>query len=243
MRILILGGTAEARELAERLVGMGHEPITSLAGRTQDPIQPPGGLRVGKFGGVPGLVGYLRAHQIDRLVDATHPYAGLISINAVGAAQAAGVPLVRYMRPAWPEPRGAGWVHVPDMAAAASALPGGARVLVTTGHEELDTLLVRYDCEFVVRMIAEPDYALPPHATLVVSRPPHTLAGETELMEREHISHLVSKNSGGWQTHAKIHAAQALGVTVIMVARPDYPPAREVGTIDEAIALLHLDAS
>jgi precorrin-6A/cobalt-precorrin-6A reductase len=243
VRILILGGTAEARELAERLIGMGHEPITSLAGRTQDPIRPPGDLRVGKFGGIPGLVGYLKAHRIDRLVDATHPYAGLISINAVGAANAAGVPLVRYMRPAWAEPAGAGWVHVSDLAAAARVLPTNAQVLVTTGHEELDALLRRDDCEFVVRMIEAPDAPLPRHAKLVVSRPPYSVASETALMKSEEITHLVTKNSGGWQTHAKLEAAQALGVTVIMVARPGYPPAREVGTIDDAIASLHLDAS
>lgn len=243
VRILILGGTAEARELAERLIGIGHEPITSLAGRTQDPVRPPGDLRVGKFGGIPGLVGYLKAHAIDRLVDATHPYAGLISINAVGAANAAGVPLVRYMRPAWAEPAGANWMHARDLAAAARALPTNAQVLVTTGHEELEALLRRDDCEFVVRMIEAPDGPLPRHAKLVVSRPPYSVASETALMQGEEITHLVSKNSGGWQTHAKLEAAQALGVTVLMVARPSYPQAREVGTIDEAIASLHLDAS
>jgi precorrin-6A/cobalt-precorrin-6A reductase len=243
LRILILGGTAEARELAERLVGMGHEPITSLAGRTRDPVKPPGALRVGKFGGIPGLVGYLTAHAIDRVVDATHPYAGLISINAVGASNAAGVPLVRYTRPAWTEPAGAGWVHVSDLAAAARALPTNAQVLVTTGHEELEALLRRDDCEFVVRLIEEPDAPLPRHAKLLLTRPPYTVASETALMRDEEITHLVTKNSGGWQTHAKLEAAKALGVTVLMVARPSYPPAREVSTIDEAIAALHLDAS
>lgn len=243
MRILILGGTAEARELAERLIGLGHEPITSLAGRTQDPVKPPGALRVGKFGGIPGLVGYLKAHAIDRLVDATHPYAGLISINAVGASHAAGVPMVRCMRPAWVEPPGAGWLHVSDLAAGARALPTGAQVLVTTGHEGLEALLRRDDCDFVVRLIERPDAPLPRHAKLLLSRPPYTFASETALMQTEDITHLVTKNSGGWQTHAKLEAAQALRVTVIMVARPSYPPAREVGTIDEAISALHLDAS
>ena len=243
VRVLILGGTAEARELAERLVGMGHDPITSLAGRTQDPVKPPGALRVGKFGGIPGLVGYLKAHQIDRMVDATHPYAGLISINAVGAGNAAGVPLVRYMRPAWSEPAGAGWVHVSDLAAAARAVPTNATVLVTTGHDDLDAILRRDDCAFIVRLIGEPDWPLPRHAKLLISRPPYSVASETVLMQVEEVTHLVTKNSGGWQTHAKLEAAKTLGVTVLMVARPVYPPAREVATIDDAIAAIHLDAS
>src|ERR1700712_3287267 len=141
MKILILGGTGEARALAERLTMHGHNVITSLAGRTSQPAMPVGELRVGKFGGIPGLIAYLKARGIDRLVDATHPYAGLISVNAVGAAQATGVPLVRYMRPAWVEPEGARWWYVRSLEDAAGVLPSGATALVTTGHEGLGPLL------------------------------------------------------------------------------------------------------
>ena len=156
MRILILGGTAEARELAKRLVALGHDVTTSLAGRTSGPALPAGELRVGKFGGVTGLVGYLQAMRFDRLVDATHPYAGLISINAVAAARQSGIPLVRFMRPEWAEPAGADWVHVPDVDGAAAALPRNATALITTGHEGLDKLLARDDCRLIVRLIEAP---------------------------------------------------------------------------------------
>ena len=137
MKILILGGTAEARELADRLVAMGHDVITSLAGRTQDPKLPKGDIRMGKFGGIPGLCAYLRAAGIERLVDATHPYAGLMSINAVAAAQMTGIPLVRYMRPAWEQKPGANWLTVETAAEAAAALPHNADVLLTTGHTDM----------------------------------------------------------------------------------------------------------
>ena len=235
MKILILGGTSEARELAERLVALGHRVTTSLAGRTQHPALPAGDLRVGKFGGIPGLVGYLRAVGIERLVDATHPYAGLISINAVAASQQSGVPLVRFMRPAWVEPAGAGWMHVADLEAAADRLPSGATVLVTTGHEGLETLLARDDCRFVVRLIEEPEIALPRHAKLLLSRPPYRIEDEVALFRREGITHLVTKNSGGGATAAKLDAAQQVGAQVVMIARPVYGPAREVGTVDEAV--------
>ena len=235
MRILILGGTGEARALAERLTMHGHSVITSLAGRTREPALPVGELRVGKFGGIPGLVAYLRARGIDRLVDATHPYAGLISVNAVGAAQATGVPLVRYMRPAWVEPEGAKWWYVQNLEDAAGVLPGGATALVTTGHEGLEQLLARDDCKLVVRLIEPPAEALPRHAKLILARPPYTLDGERALFEREGITHLVTKNSGGEQTAAKLEAARATGAEVIMVARPVYGPAVEVGTIEEAV--------
>lgn len=240
MKILILGGTAEARELANRLDAMGHQVTTSLAGRTQDPILPEGNIRMGKFGGIPGLAAYLRAAGIERLVDATHPYAGLISINAVAAAQASGVPLVRYMRPAWEQPLGADWITVETVAEAAAALPPNADVLLTTGHTGLETFLERDDCQFVVRLIETPGMDMPRHATLLQTRPPYELSDEIALMQREEITHLITKNSGGGQTSAKLEAAQKLGVKVIMIARPAYGPAHEVTTVDEAIAALGL---
>lgn len=242
MKILILGGTAEARELANRLVAMGHDVTTSLAGRTQDPILPEGGLRMGKFGGIPGLAAYLRAAGIQRLVDATHPYAGLISINAVAAAKAANIPLVRYMRPAWEQPLGAEWTTVETMAEAAAALPPNADVLLTTGHTGLETFLERDDCQFVVRTIETPSIDMPRYASLLQKRPPYGLADEMALMEREEITHLVTKNSGGGQTSAKLEAARRLGVKVIMIARPVYGPALEVASVDAAIEALNLGA-
>lgn len=242
MKILILGGTAEARELANRLVAMGHDVTTSLAGRTRDPVLPEGGLRMGRFGGIPGLAAYLRAAGMQRLVDATHPYAGLISINAVAAAKAAGIPLVRYMRPAWEQPMGAEWVTVETVAEAAAALPLNADVLLTTGHSGLEHFLERDDCQFVVRTIETPDIEMPRHASLLQRRPPYSVSDEMALMEREEITHLVTKNSGGGQTSAKLEAAQRLGVKVIMIARPVYGPALEVATIEAAIEALDLGA-
>ena len=236
MRILILGGTSEARELAERLVGMGHAVTTSLAGRTRAPALPAGELRVGKFGGVPGLVGYLKMMRFDRLVDATHPYAGLISINAVAAARQSAVPLVRFMRPAWVEPAGAGWIHVGSIEGAAAALPSDATVLVTSGHDGLAVLLARDDVRFVVRLIEAPEVELPRHARLIRSRPPYAVAGEKALLASEGITHVVTKNSGGTQTAAKLEAAHETGVRVIMIERPLYGPAVEVGELDEAVA-------
>ena len=238
MKILVLGGTAEARQLAQQLVALGHDVTTSLAGRTQGPVLPPGRLRVGSFGGVPGLAAYLAVGGVDWLIDATHPYAARISANAVQAAQRCGVPLLRLLRPGWSEPEDARWIHVPDLHAAAAALPVGAKVLLTTGHAGLQDFLARDDCRFVVRLIEPPDFDVPAHASIVLSRPPYRLAAELALMESEGITHLVSKNSGGAQTADKLEAARLLSTSVIMIARPAYLPAREVAGIEEAIAAL-----
>ena len=240
MKILILGGTAEARDLAGRLLELGHDVTSSLAGRTQNPTLPAGAVRMGGFGGAVGLGSYLRNENIERLIDATHPYAGTISANAVAAAQASGVMLVRYMRPVWAEPDSAGWTNVATAAEAASVLPADATVLLTTGHTGLADFLGRADCRFLVRLIEAPAVAIPSHTRLLQDRPPYGLADEMALLARESITHLVTKNSGGAQTAAKLEAAQRLGVEVIMIARPAYGPALEVSSVDGAIEALAL---
>ncbi len=241
MKILILGGTEEARLLAERLVAMGHEVTTSLAGRTSDPLLPRGNVRVGGFGGADGLAGFLKAERIDRLVDATHPYATEIKVNAVTGAQVAEVRLVRLVRPAWHEPQYAFWKHVASPQEAAASLPKGARVLLTVGHTQLEAYLVRADCSFVVRSIEPPEKPLPVNATVLIARPPFFLGGELALLQEQGISHLICKNSGGVQTEAKLAAALQLRLPVIMIARPALPPAHEVPTVGQAIAALRLD--
>jgi precorrin-6A/cobalt-precorrin-6A reductase len=188
-----------------------------------------------------GLASHLRESGFDRLVDATHPYAARISAHAVAAARETGVPLIRVARPPWPEPAEAPWTQVSDIPAAAAALPAGATALLTTGHTSLDAFFARRDVTLHVRLIERPALALPPNASLILARPPFTLADEMALLRAHRITHLVTKNSGGTATAAKLEAARRLGVTVLMVARPALPPATEVATLDATIDALHLD--
>ena len=237
MKILILGGTADARDLAERLTALGHDVTTSLAGRTRQPAMPAGQVRVGKFGGIPGLVGYIKAAGIERLVDATDPYAGLISVNAVAASQASGVPLVRFMQPEWQEPEGAGWVRVPSVRAAADALPPNAHGFVTTGEEGLEHFVLRDDCRLVARLSEPPAIDLG-HIVWLEDTPPYALDDERALFAEHGFTHLVAKNAGGEARRAAIDVARERGATVIMVTRPVYGPAREVGSVEEAVAVV-----
>jgi precorrin-6A/cobalt-precorrin-6A reductase len=241
MKILILGGTEEARTLADALVDRGHGVITSLAGRTSDPLLPKGDLRSGGFGGPENLAAFLREEGFDRLVDATHPYAQRIAHCAVEAANLSGVPMIRLTRPPWTEPQYAFWRHVRSAEEAAQGLPTGARVLLTVGHRGIDLFLARSDCSFLVRSIEPPDFELPPHARSLISRPPFYVGAETELMRSHGITCLVTKNSGGVQTEAKLEAARQLRVPVVMIARPQLPPAKEVVTVGRAIAALQLE--
>lgn len=222
--VLILGGTREAADLASDLVAAYPEAriITSLAGRTKEPAPLAGEVRTGGFGGIDGLVHYLRETGVTRLIDATHPFARQISANAVEAAELAGVPLdIRTRRP-WEKQPGDSWTEVESLEAARDSIPPRARVLLALGSQHIGLFASRDDVHFVVRMIDPPEkpLALPDHA-LVLGRPADTTAAETMLLIAHRITHIVCRNSGGKAAYAKIEAARELGLPVIMIGRKD----------------------
>jgi precorrin-6A/cobalt-precorrin-6A reductase len=240
-RILILGGTSEAAELAAKASSMdGVEIITSLAGRTRNPSTPLGELRIGGFGGESGLAAYLRNAEIDVLIDATHPFAAQISFNAAGAAVECGLPHLMLIRPAWQKELGDRWLEVDTIEAAASTLKNQAkRVFLTIGRQELAAFASLDDIWFLMRMIDPPEAgALVPKGLLLYNRGPFTWIEERDLLREHEIETLVSKNSGGEATSAKISAARELGIKVVMVKRPPIPPGEQVCDVDSAIAWL-----
>lgn len=238
-RILILGGTAEARVLAERLTADGrYEVITSLAGVTRAPAQPAGDLRIGRFGGAEGLQAFLKAEHIALVVDATHPFAAQISVHAAHACAAADIPCLRLERPAWVQQSGDDWRPVASAKDAAAAVPAGAIALVTIGRKEIGAFTTRDDIRIVARMIEPPEAELGPHAELLLARPPFALDDEKGLMQDRHIDVLVTKNSGGAATAAKLTAARALGLPVIMIARPVKPPVPCAASVEAMIELI-----
>ncbi|HEY5597626.1 MAG TPA: cobalt-precorrin-6A reductase [Kiloniellales bacterium] len=237
-RILILGGTGEARALAGRLIDAGQDVVTSLAGVTQAPHLPKGEVRRGGFGGPQGLAAYLRDGGFEILIDATHPFAAQISRHAAEAAKACGLPIYRLERPAWVAEEGDHWIGVPNIAAAVAALPADARVFLTIGRKEVAPFLARADLTGVMRMIEAPEKAPPPRWHLILARPPFTIAGERELMAANRITHVVSKNAGGEETRAKLIAARETKIPVVMIARPAKPAAIVMAGVDDAFQLL-----
>lgn len=237
-RILILGGTAEARNLANRLIDAGHDVVTSLAGVTQAPQLPTGEVRRGGFGGSEGLAAYLCAGGFGALIDATHPFAVQISCHAAAAAKACGLPLYRLERPAWMAEAGDLWIGVETIAAAVAALPEGARVFLTIGRKEVGPFLGRADLQGIMRMIEAPKEVPPPRWHLILARPPFAVAAEKELMIQNRITHVVSKNAGGDETRAKLFAARETKIPVVMIARPQKPEAASLSSVDEALRLL-----
>ena len=236
VRILILGGTGEARDLAAELVAAGVDVLSSLAGRVRQPRLPDGPVRVGGFGGAEGLAAFLRAEGITAVVDATHPFAGTITAHAARAASQAGVPLLILRRPEWEaDPSWDVVADIRDAAAAVRAWPGES-VFLTTGRRDLDLFAADDRHRFLVRTVDPPEGPVPPHMTLVLDRGPYTVEGESALIRQHGVGLLVTKNSGGPMTAAKLRAARDLGVQVLMVARPPLPPGSAVvTTVAEAV--------
>lgn len=240
-RLLILGGTHEARELAAALAARGtFEVSLSLAGRTRNPLPSAARTRSGGFGGVEGLAAHLKAERIDALVDATHPFAAAISRNAAEAARRAGVPLLALVREPWERQPGDLWTEAVDIPDAVARLgPAPRRVLVALGRNEVHALEAAPHHRYLVRSIdpIEPPLDLP-DARYIEARGPFAEEDERTLLAAHHIDAVLSKNSGGAATYGKIAAARALGVEVIMVARPARPQAATVESVAQALAWL-----
>jgi precorrin-6A/cobalt-precorrin-6A reductase len=238
-KVLILGGTQEGRTLAERLVQEPrYDTLLSFAGRTAS-LRPPGvPHRVGGFGGVEGLRVFLRDERVDALVDATHPFAAQMSSHAVMACDDTRTPLIRLERPAWRAHEADHWIDVPNMPAAAAALGiSPRRVFLSVGRLEIAAFAAAPQHDYLIRAVDAFDAGLP-QARVLAARGPFELGAELALLERERIEVLVSKNSGTAATYAKIEAARALGLPVVMVQRPPLPAARCAGSLDEISAWL-----
>ncbi len=241
-RILLLGGTAEAAQLAGLLdADPAFDPITSLAGRTADPAAVAGQLRIGGFGGLEALARYLADEAIEALVDATHPFAQRITGNAVTACQEAGVPRLRLERPPWRRQPGDDWMEVDSVVAAAEALAGSTRrVFLSIGRQDLDVFKAHQDIWYLLRMVDPPADPIPlQHHNIVLARGPFVEEAEAELLTRHRIDTVVSRNAGGGATYAKIAAARRLGLPVIMIARPPTPAGPVVDSVEAAIDWLN----
>jgi precorrin-6A/cobalt-precorrin-6A reductase len=241
MRLLILGGTTEASALARRLAGRRDlEPILSFAGRTRGPVPPPIPFRVGGFGGVEGLKTFLAEGKIDAVIDATHPFAAQMSANAAVACGDPGLPLARFTRPAWRAREDDRWIGVPDMEAAVRALgERPRRVFLTIGGVQLAAFAAAPHHHYIVRTIDPPAaiVSLPSHR-LILARGPFGIDDEIALMRDEKVQTLVTKNSGGTATEAKLAAARTLDIDVVMIERPATDDTETFDTLDTLDAVL-----
>ena len=232
-RILILGGTTEASRLAAALAARGADAVYSYAGRTGAPLAQPIPTRVGGFGGAAGLADHLRAGGVTHLVDATHPFAATISANAIAACAATGTPLIALERPPWQPAPGDDWRAVPDLTGAVAALPmAPARVFLAIGRQHLSAFAAAPQHHYLLRLVDPPEGALPlPRATALIARGPFSVAGDSALLRDHAITHVVAKNAGGAGAEAKLIAARALRLPVILIDRPAIPARRVVGTV------------
>ena len=246
-KVLILGGTTEARLLAGRLAARGDlDVVLSLAGRTVEPAEQPVPVRSGGFGGAEGLAQHLADQHIDLLIDATHPYAAQISRNAAAAARLSGVPAFALRRPAWEPVADDRWHFVADAEEAVAVLGNEPRrVFLALGRQEIGPFAKAPQHSYVIRSVdpIEPPLNVP-DAEYILARGPFAEADERQLLAERHVDTIVAKNSGGSATYGKIAAARELGIDMILFRRPDVPDMPSVETVAEAVTMVdHLIAS
>lgn len=220
--ILILSGTAEAFDLAAKL--QKEQPdwriISSLAGRTQNPKLPDGEIRIGGFGGVEGLIDYISKQNVDKIYDATHPYALNITKNAIHAAQQSGIEYEKIERAPWEKTKDDNWIEVASIQEAADRLPENATAFLALGRQYIKAFEHRADCHFIVRMVDQPDDVPLSSYEIIQGLPNSAASDEQRLFTRHNITHLVTRNSGGEKSYAKIIAARDAQIPVIMIQRP-----------------------
>ena len=241
MRVLLLGGTTEASQMAIALADAGINAIYSYAGRTNSPVSQPLPTRIGGFGGVPGLIDYLRAQNITHIIDATHPFAAGMSRNAFVACRDTKVALLRLERAPWVAQDGDNWSLVPTLENIPALLPDApARVFLAIGKQHIGLFAAKPQHHYLLRLVDAPDAPLPiPNVTVLLARGPFTTQGDTALMQEHAITHVVAKNAGGTGARAKLDAARALDLPVIMANRPSVPGDATANDVAQVMAWLH----
>ena len=240
MRVLLLGGTTEANQIGRSLAAAGVAGVYSYAGRTATPVPQPLPTRVGGFGGVDGLVEYIRQEHITHVIDATHPFANQISRNAVEACAKTSRPLIACLREPWRETPGDKWQHVATVEDAAAILPARpARIFLAIGRQHLAPFAAQSQHFYLLRLIDAPDTPLPlPDTEIVLARGPFTIEGDLALLRDHRITHVVTRNAGGEGARAKLDAARGLGLPVIMIDRPDLPERKVAQSVEQIVRWL-----
>lgn len=234
-RILVLGGTSEGRQLADLMVTAGLDVVTALADRVSRPRLPRGEVRFGGFGGTDGLVHWIRENGVSAVIDATHPFAEQLSDSAGLAAEEAGIPHLRLHRRPWSPQPDDEWIIVPNMAGAARVVRERfRRPMLTVGTRGLEAFAGDSRGSYLIRCVEPPTGPIPHRYLLVLDRGPFGADAERTLMARHRIDVLVTRNSGGEATEAKLEAARELRIPVVMVDRPAASSAHTVHTVDDA---------
>jgi len=235
--ILLLAGTGEARILATALAQAGVTAIASFAGATRNPAVMDLPVHTGGFGSAQGFSNYLKAHAIDRILDATHPFAHRISARSAATAATLGIDYLQLLRPPWSPQEGDNWTFLTNERAAADHIPKGATVFLATGRQTLDRFSNLTGRHLICRQIDPPDHPFPfANGAFLVGRPPFSVTDEITLFQRLGVDWLVVKNAGGSASATKLEAARSLGIKVAMIERPPQPDCARVATVEEAMA-------
>ncbi|WP_298256485.1 cobalt-precorrin-6A reductase [uncultured Litoreibacter sp.] len=236
MKILLLAGTSEARDLSRALVSQGHDVVASLAGATRAPRKLGCETRVGGFGGAQGFRQWMTKYPVDMVVDATHPFATRITERSARICHELTVPYLQVRREEWSATDSDEWVFVDKPEAASSVIPDGSRVFLATGRQTLEQFSGLSACYLICRQIDPPDGAFPfENGEFRIGRPPFSVEDEVRLFTELKIDWLVVKNAGGDMSRSKLDAARQMGISVLMINRAAPPAGPVVKDVDAAL--------
>lgn len=236
MKLLLLAGTGEAKEIAKRLSRMGVPARASLAGATRAPA----GLALptdsGGFGGESGFKSYVQRHDITAVLDATHPFAHRISHRSAEICKSMGLSYCQLLRPAWAPGPDDKWITLSREEDAALHIPDGSKVFLATGRQTLNRFANLAGCHLICRQIDPPDRPFPfPNGSYLIGRPPFSEEDEFTLFKDLGVDWLIAKNAGGTASRTKLDAAGRLGIGVALLERPPQPDALRVTCVEAAL--------
>jgi precorrin-6x reductase len=241
----VFSGTSDGNALANELTQQGYPVVVSAATEYGGEVAAqhcPGASIWAGHQGVEARKQALSQNQAKVIVDATHPYAKLISEQLMSLSKSLNIPYLRYERPSsigYDEHNDAlpSSAHPIDSIkqAAERAIALGRRIFLTTGSKNLADFLQApraADREWFVRITPEPEFIQRaidlgvPRSHICAMQGPFSEAFNEALWRDLKIDCVITKDSGdagGYQ--AKVAAAQALGIPLLVIKRPelDYP--------------------
>lgn len=235
--ILILGGTSEARDLSILVRKENIKAVISYAGVVKKIAKQPLPKRTGGFGGADGLAEYIINEKITHLIDATHPFANTISENAILAAKKTGVLFTTLERDPWEPEAGDHWTTVKTIESAINLLNGPPeRVFLAIGRQEIKGFFRNRHHFYLLRMIEDTPINFEiPDFEVIHDKGPFKYEADKQILLKYNITKIISKNSGGSGSRAKIEAARDLNIPVIMIERPSVSPRSIFNNPDEVL--------
>ena len=177
---------------------------------------------------------FLIENGIEALIDASHPFDKESTELCKRVSKLADIKLTHFLRPPWTPTIDDNWTSVRTLDEAAKIIPDGSNVFIATGRIGLEKFSKLTSSKFFIRRLGKVKLQCPlDNGKFIYGNPPFSLKDEISLFRSLKIDILVIKNVGGDGSFAKVEAARAMNISVIMIERPKESPINAITTIPE----------